>query len=815
MHKKNLKPSIINNFYFLKKLINLITKYNQILYLYLTSLIFFILPFFWSQDIIFVGGDSSFLDNVNPGLYLENFALSGFGHLFNVLGANYFAVPLTVIKKILYELTGSLTINYSFFSSLNLFLSFFFTFKLLELISKKLLVRVSYFSIFIGSLSYSLSPLVYLTNTYFNSLSALYMVSLYPIYIFIFLKILLDKSFVYFFHLAFFSIIFSASFNVGTVQWILPLLIVKIVICLILAKNDNIQINTLFIKNIILYFFILFVIHSSHVVPYFVLYFSYLYYGIDLNFTNFRHLGIDGSIEGVKFFNSVVNHLSSFYIFSNIGHLALAKSFDHETYPFLLKNLLLIFLNLIFFFIIIFFFFLKKSNFILYKKKNFLILIMFFFFNLLLIVGNYPIIKDIYKIFFHIPGTSILRGFYNKLSFSFAILFSIVISIALSEFLFNLKKNKNFFKILIFLIIIFSNFKFLSGDILKNYSIWGTDNINAFTNPQKINEYINLFEKNKNDLKILTFPPFKSTYEVIDFQDFKYVGPTILNFVSKTHNTTGLINENSTLIYEIFARKDLIQNEEVLKNLLKQENIFFIKILKNWENKWKSNYIVHDLAGEFASRFTEDSISKVIKKFGYKKVYETNGFVVYALDYKEIQNYKNIFSDSDNSNILYKKINNSNYVVEIKNSLITNSIILKKSYNPLWKLYPINNPEKFYKYTINIGITDKWILNNQSDKKLEKVFLNFDEQKYFGPLISLIGKEKIKPIKISNKDNVNIDAEQIELHTSYNYYDLANNKSRYYILQFDSIFIYIYSICLSFIILSFLIFIYVRINQKK
>jgi hypothetical protein len=144
---------------------------------------------------------------------------------------------------------------------------------------------------------------------------------------------------------------------VGTVQWILPLLIVKIVICLILAKNDNIQINTLFIKNIFLYFFILFVIHSSHVVPYFVLYFSYLYYGIDLNFTNFRHLGIDGSIEGVKFFNSVVNHLSSFYIFSNVGHLALAKSFDHETYPFLLKNLLLIFLNLIFFFIIIFFFF--------------------------------------------------------------------------------------------------------------------------------------------------------------------------------------------------------------------------------------------------------------------------------------------------------------------------------------------------------------------------------------------------------------------------------------------------------------------------
>jgi len=361
MHKKNLKPSIINNFYYLKKLINLITKYNQILYLYLTSLIFFILPFFWSEDIIFVGGDSSFLDNVNPGLYLENFALSGFGHLFNVLGANYFAVPLTVIKKILYELTGSLAINYSFFSSLNLFLSFFFTFKLLELISKKLLIRVSYFSIFIGSLSYSLSPLVYLTNTYFNSLSALYMVSLYPIYIFIFLKILLDKTFVYFFHLIFFSIIFSASFNVGTVQWILPLLIVKIVICLILAKNDNIQINTLFIKNIFLYFFILFVIHSSHVVPYFVLYFSYLYYGIDLNFTNFRHLGIDGSIEGVKFFNSVVNHLSSFYIFSNVGHLALAKSFDHETYPFLLKNLLLIFLNLIFFFIIIIFFFFKKK----------------------------------------------------------------------------------------------------------------------------------------------------------------------------------------------------------------------------------------------------------------------------------------------------------------------------------------------------------------------------------------------------------------------------------------------------------------------
>jgi len=344
---------------------------------------------------------------------------------------------------------------------------------------------------------------------------------------------------------------------------------------------------------------------------------------------------------------------------------------------------------------ILYFYLLSLLIFLLIKdqaKNSSWIIFLFFtlliFFNLAL--G--PISKLTGKIWIYFFEHLSVFGFFR--SFSRFIILYLVIFIFLFVFLFKnwQSKHKNYVLLFTIFLLLTANIIFFSGDL------------GGFITSAKLpKEYVSLnkkyFQEDQLQYNILTLPN-------IPYESYNWF------FANKKTKEGKTINQ-STYFRELFFSKPVVYNRfainlEKRNNYLKSffkynEDFMFFSNFNRSVDKLNVRYV---LVQKDLINVLENNIQIPVKKYlNYFK--KDNDFIL-----KEDNEYFTLYENKDyfpiipTSDIQFVKVNDTKYIVFIKNVTNNKLISFLQSYNEQWKLYLQSNssdktckPVKYFKNT--------------------------------------------------------------------------------------------------------------------
>lgn len=574
---------------------------------YIITVTLFIIPFFWLKPgQIDIGGDSSRLYFYDPQAFLKNVAWYGVSSQgTRIVEPNYFYIPFVYTLYLIKSIINSSYLLISILNSLKLSLgflgAFFITRELLNSYPKKS-EKIKILASVVSGLFYLFSSRI--IDTWDKALLSHNQIFLNPIVFFLLLKYVLTSNKKYAIIFLFVSFIFSPAFSLTSAPPIFAFYPLAIVFIFIYTKFiTKVKIPY---KGILLILTSFILLQTFHLLPQLVSLFR------PGSFANARVFDKESiANEGIRYFISVLSY---------------AKTSINILLPSLIKQLSL--LSFVFPLVVLLgFIFLKK------EKKTFLLIGIFFLLTLFLLSANITSIgRNIYQMFFYIPGFSMFRNFIGQWIFVYTFYYSLLLG--LSAYLIFDKLTLNKAKILfyiLFIFIIIQGFPLINGSLIqkihptsKNVTI----PILMDKEYQNVLRYADSLPKNG---KILTLPFTDSYYQVLaGKKGGAYVGPSSLSLLTTATDFVGYQVMPSSITEELL-RQSRTKNYQKIKEILRMLNINYIfhnedtRIYDDTFPISPYSYVRQSLPS------TQKEYSQFIKKIGGVKIYKKGPYIFYRL----------------------------------------------------------------------------------------------------------------------------------------------------------------------------------------
>ncbi len=672
-------------------------------YFVLTCIFIFLIPLFWTNfgDNNF-GGDSSRLYYFFSKEWLLSYSLNliNFGFSDHIYHGNtalnfqvFFYFLLNLISQNLSIWISNSVVFFLSFLSINLLLDDLFKIENKFVIFKLLI-----------SLFYSCSWLT-AYSIYYNGGFWIFSFSATPLITIFFFRFLIFNKLRFFIIFLILIYLFSGVFLYQILSFNLPIFLTISFLYFIAIKKYKYKIQ---IKNFLILIFIVLTFNFHYV-------FSVIHELLN-------HPPVIGSADNLGKRVSYAKGLfeiiqNNYYSILSLGNLdILIRSGDPVSIKYKSYLYFLSYINIFFPLLIILSFFLIKN-----KKNNkfFRSLLLIFLINFFLINMAFNNITSSFFIFVfdNFNLFSMYRSYLHKFSFSYGIIFTILIFSCV--FLTKIYLNKKLYVTLC--IILFLN---IIPFIVTNPSkapIWRSTGyvipINGFGDHFiQMNKELKFFLK--RDYGNILSLPFTREYELHENgYNNAYVGPSIVPLLNITKNYIGTVNSQTQKIYEYFETGDI----ENIKKKIKELEIKYIVM-----NKYELNNLEYYL---LSAKFnSHEKLLETIEKMKFSKVYENKMFYIFKTFKTEIS--KNCYLiDIIRSTKVYLE-NTCNLQV---NSKEFDSVIRKipnfKNYK-VYEIVPKIEEKLFFKYSTFQYLGKKEILGSDlsKHKNLKKVVIIYEKQ---------------------------------------------------------------------------------------
>lgn len=668
-----------------------------------------------------LGGDDTRLFYSFPKEFLINFALkiaSDTSISSIITTAPPAITPFVAMMFVLKRIIGNLNLQ-NLMYTLNIvggFLSF-------SLLVKELIPQKMKYSKIINGMS-SLVYVFSIFNVYtiYNSrLIAIYLVSIFPLLVYLFIRSVKNKKPALLFAIATISSLFSlivlaSPWFFAAVIGLLPLIIYKFW-----------SYKSIAVKYLLLLMLLIIVLNFHWLV----------YLGNSAVVSNSQGI-VNSSITSIDFRNENTNGIrmvselnSIFYPLLNTYHRTIVENFGWSYLPVLSGwSLKILPFNIMFFVIVIMAGLLLKKDSVfrsVYVALAVCFLVSIYFFTVNVTSWGIDVFAWLNN---NIPGFVMFRNMYDKFAYILSLSYALLFCVSL-EILFDKIKNRKFhiYAIIIISFLILLNLKpYVLGEYARS-PIWTT--INTFDSIKAFNaDFVDLVDyvKHNNAVeKYLIFP--LSTGNAFPIQD-KYQFNHYYNGVSPLLILTGK-NDFSGLLSFGEMSKDVvnyIKNKEYndLGKTLQKLNVKYIIVNHTINEELKNSFVYSE--GLFFLQ-GDDMLAQLvggkIKDFGQSySLYQINE----KFSSEKIFLSGNINEVSSNNKLTFKKVNTYLYEVNIKDVKDGDYLIFLDPYLPGWKLINDNGQGLSSQHEVVLGYANGWKLDlsNNIDVNLKLYYKPYD-----------------------------------------------------------------------------------------
>lgn len=509
---------------------------------FLICLVLFMLPLFWLKPgELEIGGDSNRLFLYDPSSYLRVnglYSIEPYG--MGAVTPTQALLPFLLILNIAYYIFRSPFILMYLLNSIKLVGAFLFIYLIIVEIlknhveNKQIIIDIS--AIFAG-LFYAFSPSV--GQPMHFALLTHNQVFLNPMIFYLLLRFFITNKSKYLWFTLITTFIFSPNFSLIAPPppfAFYPLAILFLILYVVICLR-----KTLSWKKLLFGAILFLGLHFFHIIPVLVYVFD------------------PGSSFNLRVFNANSIHQEAFSYFDGILPYAMViKSFFY-TYGVPSAQWAIFVAPLV----VVLGFLLSKK-----RRMDLILISIFFFITTFLESANITQAGvALYRILFYIPGFSMFRNFYGQWQWIQTFFYSLLLGYAF--FLIFSKLKKKFVYIISFfvvLIFIFSSWKFLSGQILRQPHR-ATNNVSTIIEMDPhFEQALSFFKNQPDDGKIFDLPFTEFAYQVVPgLNRGAYIGP------SPTSYLTGRRDFSGHQILEPFS-------QELIK-LIEKENYAAVKRL--------------------------------------------------------------------------------------------------------------------------------------------------------------------------------------------------------------------------------------------
>ncbi len=695
-----------------KKKLSLIPLYYIVLPI-LTLILFLIPILFWFNNSYYVGGDDTLLYYIYPkemiNSYLFNIVtdnvLSGIGSY----SVQFYQLPfflLITIVKFLFPFLNTQTFMYG----LNLSMGFLFFYLFLGLFIKN---KSSYdfFIKILGGLLYVFSIFSY--YTLWQALFTPYLVSAFPITVYLFLKALKDKNINILIFLSLFISLFSII--ILLLPW-LTLGVIAIIPLFFIIFVENKKRFIIYSLFFILITFLLNFYWFFHLLsPYFNNLASNTNALSDTSSTNFV-LSAKNTILEVTRQNNLI------YPFFNLFHKGIQASGGWQNYP-IFQNWheKFIFTNFLFTLAILYAGLKLKNTKKEFKKLylsstlGWLIVLYMFTVN----IGSSLGLNFFVWLIENIPGFTMFRNVYGKIAPAYPFIYALMVVVSLKIILAKPLSTpwKKIILIFCFIIVVLNAKPFIFNEYFNN-PMWTTKNtygtISGFNKDfLDLAQYLKTFDKNS---RLLWLPVTAANYIMIrDIrnQNHYYTGLSPLQFLSSQNDIAGIMSFPDD-VQKKFTENLKNKQYEKIGYLFKTLNINYFIVNNDISDELQKSYLysssIENLHLAQNPEFKKALLGKKIKNFNRYELYEIKD--IYKGNAIIVQSSPTL---KTNPTIYFKKKKNYLYQVTIRGLKGNATINFLERYSPFWILYA-NNTEKLLpiiKHTKIYGYANQWQISSE------------------------------------------------------------------------------------------------------
>jgi hypothetical protein len=725
----------------IKLLNNIQNKVTPILSITLTKryFIFFVILLIFASGFnktYYLGGDDTRLFYLYPQKYLENFAskiVSDTSPSSLSAIAPQIASPFVVLMFLLKKIIGTLNLQSILYTANIIGGIFSFYFLIKEIIP----ARKKEFNII-----YIICSVFYVFSTFnvyilYNArLITIYLISIFPLVIYLFLKAVREKNPILLLILAVASSIIGMFFLLA--PWSYAAILSLIPLIFYLLRNLKIRV----LKYSFLLCILLFILNFHWIV--------YLPYSSIFNksqgITNNSIVSSNFRKENENGIRTVAEINSVFYPLMNTYPKAIQKNFNWAYYKIFLSwsNKILPF-NLLFMAIILVTgtTFKKKNSFLplyAWSLLSFLIAIYFFTVNITSFGTNIFVwLTDT------IPGFVMFRNMYDKFAYAVALNFSILLAISLNSIISVIKNTRAIRYVLtsVALLVLINSKPFLLGEYMK-LPIWTTNN--TFDSITSFNDdFINMTEyiqNVKNPGKYLILPmSIGNAFPIQDkfLKNHYYNGVSPLLMFSGKNDFSGLMSfgDYSNEVMKTLKEK----NYPRLGEILKQFNVKYIIVNHSISDELANSFVFSD--GIFKLQNTEmigSIIGEKIKDFGKE-------YSLYGINSK--YNSEKIYLTNNNENIpydfdqlKYNKVDSYLYNIEIVDFSDSKNLIFLDPFQNGWQLLDADSRKNIDAvHFVTLGYANGWKINDDKNLTNKHLLLYFKPQDYYWPanIVTILG----------------------------------------------------------------------------
>lgn len=714
------------------------------------ALSLFLIPFLFWGNLRLVGGDDSQLYYFFPYQYLKNFAVNIISdNSLGGIGVYYPQAFLILCSLFLYFVKSIFFfVNIQFLMyGLNLALGFLFFYLLLSLFINKddsthLLIKV------LSSLTYVLS-IFSAYSVWSHHLLSLYLITLFPMGMFLFLKAVMQKKFYLVILntliLSFFSaVVFTPPYLIALIISFSPSLL------WIAFKNKKV-----FMKYSIFSLVFFTLLNLFWIIPFLhTLITPNISFGIGNKINAAESLASGrGVITAVSGQNQIL------YPLFNLFHKSIQINFNWDTYA--------IFTSWYLSFILVG---LATSSAIIlagtvglnkigrYKPiyisaiLGWLIILFFYTAN----IGGWGLNLFIW-LNDHIPGFVMFKNMYDKFSlamaFSYSYLLGISLAILTDTFKFDRYRKYMNHILVLFIFLVVINAKPFILDELYRAPLWTSKNtytrINDFNDD--FYDLVSYLKRSNDTSRYIWFPINRASYALVQdnrLPNHYYIGVSPIRFLANKSDITGSLSFPN-FFAKNFTDAILDQDSETVGSYLQKMGIGYIILNRNISEDLQKSYIFTSL--NEGDLFKAQSINFVSSLLGDKVADFGKRYTLYKINNK----YKNekIYltsntkkSTSSFNNITYQKIASYKYKIKIRGLKDNQQLVFLDPYHKGWDLYFPNNKtylagpqERIFNFANGWNIETKDLLTRNGSNIVKNkdgsidvdLILYFSPQKYF------------------------------------------------------------------------------------
>ncbi len=688
---------------------------KQNLILIVCAFLLILVPFFWNHGFFRVGGDDGKLYYQFPFEQISSYRNSiisdnsagSLGSYFPIQFAIPFLTFIGMVKWAFYFLDTQ-----SLLFGLNLAGGFLFFYLSLGLFITDDDWDSFFIKIFSG-LFYLFSTFSFFT-VWSLQLFSVYLVSVFPLLFYLFIKAVLKKNYIYLVTAAIVSFLFSVV--LWTTPWLMALIIsTSPLVFYVFLKNKKV-----FAKAVVIFLSLAVLVNF-----YWLVHFVYAPFSSDnsgdaissVTSSQFREDN-NGIIMDVSRHNQLM------YPMFNLFHKQLQETSHWANYGIYRDwNLKFFSLNLIFLLIVFLgAFYASKSN---RDRRGLFIaslaawVIGLFFFTAHVSSWGTSVFLWLNT---NIPGFSMFRNMHDKFGLALAFSYAFLLAISLKIFFENLDKIliKKIVLVSIFLITILGAKPFIFGDYYES-PIWTTKNTHNTIKDFNADFYdlLDYLKNNHEASRYLWLPMNRAGYTLIqdkNLDNHYYAGTSPLQFLANTSDFAGFMSFGKFNVYlqNLILDRDyasvgkfmqgmnvkyIIVNNDISPDL--QQSYFYKSVLYNAQQKDLFDVVLGDKVRDFGKRY---SLYRINDQFDNEKIYLTNTIEKVPHDFSQVS---------------YEKISSSAYQIKISNLAEKEKLVFLDPYHKLWELHFTPDDRTFVSgsHDLVFDYANGWTIDPQDIRK--------------------------------------------------------------------------------------------------